>query len=64
VPDSENRAMNTVKTSGAQPARSALAVNARAFELLERDHTMLPSGDPGDDGVRVDVGAFCIHGDA
>jgi hypothetical protein len=56
--------MNAVQAAGAQPACTTLAVNPGFFELLKRDHAMLPGGDSGDDGIRAGLGAFCIHGDA
>jgi hypothetical protein len=33
--DGENRTMNTVETTGAEPARTTLAVNTGAFQLLQ-----------------------------
>jgi hypothetical protein len=39
-------------------------VNAGVLELLERDHSVLPRRDSGDDGISGILGDFCMHGDA
>jgi hypothetical protein len=64
VPNSENTSMNAVKVSGAQSGGAALAVDTRSLELLERNHAVLPRGDPSNQGVGRLRGAFCMHGDA
>jgi hypothetical protein len=61
VPNRENTAMNAMKTAVAQASLSALAMDADAFELFERDDTVLPGCDRCGHRVRVPIAEFCIH---
>jgi hypothetical protein len=59
--DGVNPAMNAMKTSCPHPAGEALPANPETFELRERDDTVLPGRNSGNDGVRVGIGEFLTH---
>ena len=64
MPDGEYSPMNAVEPTGPQSARTPLAMNTSVLQLTQRDDAVLPGRNPGDDGIRADGGAFCLHGDA
>ena len=57
----EYAAMNTVEAPTPQAVLTALAVDADAFELRKRDHSVLSGGDPRSQDIRVGFADFCIH---
>lgn len=61
MPDSENTSMNAVQVARANPTGHALTSDTGNFELRPRDHAMLTCRDPGNDDVRIRVGAFLTH---
>lgn len=61
VPDRKDPTMNAVQAPGAEAGGTTLAVNASVLKLLERDHPVLPGGNPGDLPVRATIGDFSIH---
>lgn len=61
VPDGVNTSMKAVQALGCYAAPATPLVDTCAFELRKRDHPVLISRNPGNDGVRSGVGAFPTH---
>ena len=57
----ENPAMKTVKAPTSEAGVPALTMDAGSLELGKGDDPMLPSRDPGDEGVSVAIADFCMH---
>jgi hypothetical protein len=61
VPNRVNPSMNAKQALRPDAASQALAADPRTVELLERDDAVLVSGNPGDEGIRIEVGEFLTH---
>jgi hypothetical protein len=61
VSDGIDGPMNTVQTARPYAAGDALAANPRAFELGERDDSVLVAGKASNEGVRISVVEFLTH---
>ena len=59
--DRVDAAMHAVQRTAAQAVLDGAAPEARVDELSPGDDAVLPSGMTRDDGVRVGLGAFCMH---
>jgi hypothetical protein len=61
VPDRVDPAIKAVQAPGGDAAKAATLVNPGLFELLERDHSVLPRGDPRDEGIWRGIGELPTH---
>ena len=60
--DRVHPAVNAVQASCPDPATATPLVYTHALKLLERNHAVLPRGNPGDDRIWRLLGAFPTHG--
>ncbi len=61
VADGENPTMKAVQQTAPQANLPAAPADPRLLELRQRDHTVLPGGDPGDFAIRSGLAEFCTH---
>jgi hypothetical protein len=61
VPDGVNTTMNAVQALRAHASQAAALVDAGAFQLRDRNDSVLVCRDPGNEGVRCRVGNFPSH---
>jgi hypothetical protein len=51
----------SVQPSGINPTPDRVSVETRCVQVADRDDSMLPSGDPGHEGIRAVIDAFLSH---
>jgi hypothetical protein len=61
VPDGVNTAMYAVQAPCVHAAPPGSVVDTSVLELCYRDHAVLVSRNPGNEGVRIGVGEFSSH---